>query len=260
MAPSEILITACRRAASALACLACLTLAGPVAAVTIYDPALGLPGPQGWSALSNGLPGTEVISAGHYLLDTTGAGVSSYGRGRVNATPLDTNAGFTLTFDLRVLSESHSSANRAGFSIVMVGSDPTHALELAFWTNEVFTYNYVAADPVKFVHGAGAVFDTTASFQQYTLTVQNQNYVLSAGAGAGAATLITGALKDYTGQGPPYTLPNFLFFGDDTSRGAASVELGAIVLSAVPELPRLPMMLLGLGALALMFKRRQRLR
>ena len=256
MATSEILITTCRRAASALACLACLTLAGPVAAVTIYDPALGLPGPQGWSALSNGLPGTEVISAGHYLLDSTGDGVSSYGRGRVNATPLDTNAGFTLTFDLRVLSESHSSANRAGFSILMVGSDPTHALELAFWTNEVFTYDYVAADADKFVHGAGALLDTTASFQQYTLKVQNQNYVLS----AGAATLITGALKDYRGQGPPYTQPNFLFFGDDTSRGAASVELGAIVLSAVPELPRLPMMLLGLGALALMFKRRQRLR
>ena len=258
MAPREILISACRRAAAALACFACFTLPGPVAAVTIYDPALGLPGPQGWSALSNGLPGTEVISAGHYLLDSTGAGVSSYGRGRVNATPLDTNAGFTLTFDLRVLSESHSSANRAGFSILMVGSDPTHALELAFWTNEVFTYDYVAADADKFVHGAGALLDTTASFQQYTLTVQNQNYVLSAG--AGAATLITGALKDYTGEGSPYTLPNFLFFGDDTSRGTASIELGPIVLSAVPELPRLPMMLLGLGALALMFKRRQRLR
>ena len=81
-----------------------------------------------------------------------------------------------------------------------------------------------------------------------------------AGAGAGAATLITGALKDYTGQGSPYTLPYFLFFGDDTSRGTASIELGPIVLSAAPELPRLPMMLLGLGALALMFKRRQRLR
>ena len=183
-------------------------------------------------------------------------GVSSYGWGRVNATPLDTNVGFTLTFDLRVLAETHSSANRAGLSIVMVGSDPTHALELAFWTNEVFTYNYVAADADKFVHGAGALLDTTASFQQYTLTVQNQNYTLS----AGAATLITGALKDYRGQGPPYTVPNFLFFGDDTSRGAASIELGPVVLSAVPELPRLPMMLLGLGALALMFKRRQRLR
>ena len=55
-------------------------------------------------------------------------------------------------------------------------------------------------------------------------------------------------------------MPNFLFFGDDTSRGAASIELGPVVLIAVPELPRLPMMLLGLGALALMFKRRQRLR
>ncbi len=224
----------------------------PCAALTLYDPALGLPGAQGWAPLIVGAPASESLNAGRYVFNSMGAGVLTDGRGRVSGTALDTSAGFSLTFALRVTAETHSSANRAGFSFVMVGNDPSHSLELAFWTNEVFAYDYVAADPDRFVHGAGALLDTTASFRSYMLTVQNQGYSLS----SGGITLMSGALKDYTAQGLPYTTSNFLFFGDNTSRASAGVELGGVVLSAVPELPVSAFMLLGLGGLALMLKRR----
>lgn len=236
--------------ASALA-----TLLAPASALTLFDPAAGLPSAQGWAPLIVGNAGSDGIVAGRYVLDTTSAGVSTDGRGRVSPFTLDTAAGFSLSFDLRLASESHSSTNRAGFSILLVGSNTTHSLELAFWGSEVFAYDYVAADADRFVHGAGALLDTTASFRHYVLAVQNQLYTLS----SGGSTLLSGALKDYTAQGQPYTTPNFLFFGDDTSRAASSVELGPLVIGAVPEPSLAWMWALGLvGVLGAARSRRAR--
>jgi hypothetical protein len=62
---------------------------------------------------------------------------------------------------------------------------------------------------------------------------------------------LSGSLVDYTGQGLPYTTPNFVFFGDDTSRASANAYLGPLVLaSTVPEPARAWLWLPGLLLLA----------
>lgn len=228
------------------ACLAAALLVGGAAhALSLYDPSTGgLPSSQGWFQLLAGSPGTQSVDGGLYRLDTTVPGADTHGYGRFSPLTLNTAQGFTLDFTLRVAAESHSSSNRAGFSILFVGSSAASSLELAFWGNEVFAYHYDANDPDRFVHGIGATLDT-GPLRNYTLSVSNQQFSLS----SGSSTLFGGSLENYTAQGAPYTLPNFIFFGDNTSRGASSIELAGLALLPVPELPPAALMLLGLGVL-----------
>lgn len=243
-----------------------LAAAGPAAAqsTTLYTAAAGtLPSAQGWTVLSAGAAASQGVSNLAYTLDTTGAGVGIFGNGRLSPVPLDTVAGFDIFFTLRVISESHTSNNRAGFSFLMLGNDPTKALELAFWTNEVWSQDYVPGDPDRFVHGAGAVFATgSGSTVLYALSVRNNAFTLT-GKPLGVTvfpttTLITGTLRDYTAEGFPYTTPNFLFFGDNTTRGAAVVEVGQITITPVPEPAPALLLAAGLAALAWRAQRRSR--
>jgi hypothetical protein len=216
-------------------------LALPAVAQTLYNGALGtLPTAQGWSTLSLGAAGSESMVSGVYQLDTTGAGVVYYGNARISATPLDTATGFTLQFNLKVLAETHTDSSRAGFSVLVTGADPTRALEIAFWTDHVWTYDYNGG----FVHGADVAFDTTAALHSYTLAIANQQYQLS----ANGSLLLSGALKDYTPGGAPYTTPNFIFFGDDTSRGTSITQMASMTLTPVPEPAALALWLAGLAA------------
>jgi hypothetical protein len=158
----------------------------------------------------------------------------------------DTAAGFMLTFNLRIDGSSTSSINRGGFSLVLVGKDPTRSLELAFSANEVFAYDYVAGDPDRFVRGASAGLMANVPYS-YVLTVANDAFNLN----INGQNLLSGGLVDYTGQGLPYTTPNFVFFGDDTSRASANAYLGPLVLtSTVPEPARAWLWLPGLLLLA----------
>jgi hypothetical protein len=220
----------------------------------LYNPSLGLPATQGWLPLVVGTPGTQGIAGNLYQLDTTADINTTHGNGRLSPVVLNTQTGFTLNFSLRVAAENHSSNNRAGFSMLFVGNDPTQSLELAFWNNEVFAYDYVAADPDRFVHGSGAALNTGLAQRSYSLQVANQLYTLK----ADGNTLFSGSLANYTAQGLPYTTPNFLFFGDNTSRGASIVEVGPIILSAVPELGSLSMMALGLAGLVVLRRAQRR--
>lgn len=230
----------------AITFVAALLAMGTAQAVTLYDAAGGgLPSSQGWLPLIAGTPGAESVFGGAYHLDTAGAGVDTHGNGRFSPVTLNTSQGFTLDFTLRVASESHSSSNRAGFSILFVGSSAANSLELAFWGNEVFAYHYDGSDPDRFVHGTGAALDTGAVLRSYSLSVANQQFTLSSGGSA----LFGGSLENYSAQGAPYTLPNFLFFGDNTSRGTSSIELTSLALAPVPELPTAWMLLAGIGLL-----------
>ena len=233
-----------------LAALASLPAQAWPAASLLYNPALGsLPTAQGWAILAAGQPAAVALDNGSLRLDTTGAGVSSFGFGRISPVALDTQAGFDLHWRLQLLSEAHTSPNRSGYTLLMVGAQPGRALELAFWTDHVWAQDHDAGHPDRFVHGADAAFDTTMA-TDYTLSVRQQQFTLS----AGGATLLTGALRDYTAAGLPYTLPNFVFLGDNSARGASVSRLGAVSLSPVPE--PAPALLLALGLAALALRRR----
>ncbi len=233
---------------AAAAVLAITTVMGSSAAlaVTLYDGSLGtLPSAQGWTPLVAGADAAQSVVGGSYRLDTTGAGVAIYGSGRISPVPLNTATGFDLSFTLRLESEAHTTANRAGYSVLFVGANATQSLELGFWANNVWAYDYDAGQSDRFVHGLDAAFDTGVT-HNYTLAVRNQQYTLS----ADGELLLSGVVHDYTPGGPPYTQPNFLYFGDDSSRAVSVSGLAGVSVTAVPEPAPAALLLSGLALLA----------
>ena len=167
---------------------AALVPCGAQASTTLYDPALGTPpSAQGWSPLALGGGASQGVAGGVYALDTTGAGVSIWGNGRVSPVLLDTQAGFDLSFSLQLLGETHTSPNRSGYSLLLVGAQASRALELDFWADHRWAQNYDASQPDRFMHDTGVAFDTTAALTRYTLAVRQQQFTLSAGGLAGLA-------------------------------------------------------------------------
>ena len=238
------------RIVSALACVLVCTGAD---AVSLYDPAQGtLPAAQGWSVLSTGTGATQVVVGARLFTDTQANPATSQFvvyRSPPVGSPLDTVAGFTLSFGLQVASEVHQSNNRAGYSVLVQGVDQSQALELSFWDNEVWAMNYApgGADG-GFVHGNGVALDTTGSFRQYALTVQSNAYTLR----VDGLAVLAGNMTDYPVLGAStlvYGLGNALFFGDNSSRGQSITTLGAINLLPVPEPTSAMLLLAGLGLL-----------
>ncbi len=226
-----------------------LLLAGcalPAAALTIYDPALGLPSAQNWSPVTNGsVGGSQSMVGGLYQLDTTAA---DKGYGNLLSSPLllDDSVGYVVTFDLKVASETHADSTRAGYSVLVLGQIASHAIELAFWTDHIWAYGYNASLGDPFFHGPDVAFDTTASLRTYTLAVAKGQYSLS----VGASTLLSGSLINYAQSGiVPYVIPNLIYFGDDTSRGSSVTQLGLVTL-AVPEPAPAALLAAGLAMLA----------
>ena len=218
-----------------------LLVSAKATATVLYDPALA--GSQNWNyrAFASDLSpqATTSVSGGRLLLDTSPrlmdyAGYFSYDP--LAPTPptlpltLDRNAGFTLSFNAAIVAESHTNANRGGFSFLFVTSDKTKALELAFQAGQIFNYDS------SFVPEHIATRSTVAA-AQYDVSVLGDTWQLS----ADGAQILSGTLVDYTSFPPifgifdPYEQANTIFFGDDTTSASASVSLGAITLSPVPE-------------------------
>lgn len=201
--------------------LAALCTASSAWAASLYNPGLAtLPSAQGWTTAGIG-PYTEALNAGRYEFGTRAMNVTRAGSARARNAALDTLAGFKLDFNLRVVSEAHARADRAGFSFLVTGLDPAHSIELAFWGDHVWAYS------ASFMHGVDAAFDTR-SVHDYALVVANNAYQLR----ADGAALFSGPLVDYRARGAPYNQSGFIFFGDDTSSASAQVAVGAIALQA----------------------------
>src|SRR5262245_3280115 len=95
----------------------------PANAQVLFDAELNtLPKAQGWifaaiGTASNYLTNTAAV------LDTTTSASTYGGWSEIAPTDLNRTNGFSLRFTARVDIEAHSSTNRAGFSVIVLGSD-----------------------------------------------------------------------------------------------------------------------------------------
>ena len=237
-----------------LAGIGCIVWSSSAArAVVLYDgPAGTAPESQGWLAFqSDGGTPTRTTAGGKTTLDTTSAigiraGYSNYNLiFPVNPAfpPLNRTDGFVVSLDMRVLDESHANNNRAGVSLIVLASD-LQGIELAFWQNEVW-----AQSGADFQHAEGTAFNTTAGVITYDVAIQGGGYSVR----ANGNQILAGTVRNYSAFGPPYSLPNFVFLGDNTTSAQGRFEFSR--LAVVPE----PVLLGPLAlAAAVMLARRTR--
>lgn len=218
-------------------------------AAILYDGSLGtLPSSQGWLYGSQPLFGslaTQQVTMNSALLDTTAQRTDRAGYFSVEpffqsirhpaVLPFDRQHGFSLQFDLQVLSENHDPRDdnadgridRAGFAVVAISQD-LWGLELAIFADRVSVYedNRLGAQHA-FTQAEFALWDTTAALTDYRLDVIADRYTLH----ADSQPILQGDLRDYRfAQATPdvYEIPSFLFFGDDTTSADSRVRIGGI--------------------------------
>jgi hypothetical protein len=202
-------------------------------AVLLYDGAAGTaPESQGWLAFQQaGGSASHVTGGGKTTLDTTSAmgiqaGYSNYNL-IIPVNPsfpsLSRTDGFVVSLDMKLLSETHSSNDRSGVSLIVLSND-LQGVELAFWNNEVWVQS--GSD---FHHAEGAAFNTTGASTRYDVAIQGTGYQVF----ASGNPILSGNVRNYSAFGLPYTLPNFVFLGDDTTSAQGSFEFSR--LSVVPE-------------------------
>jgi hypothetical protein len=221
--------------------------------VVLYSPqGATTPADQGFGFIVNppfGAQTTLTGSATGSTLNTSAATGESAGffthnpfNGAVihpGSRPLDRTAGFGLRFDLAVTAESHTTTNRAGFSVIAITSD-ARGIEIGFWTNEIWAYDDDRDGAVKlFTHAEGIAQAPAAmaTVRRYDLVVLGDRYILS----IDGAPALTGRLRDYRafsgpifpifGELDPYEVPNLVFFGDDTSSASSQSTLGAVSIN-----------------------------
>jgi PEP-CTERM motif len=217
--------------------------------VVLYN-GTGLPTNQTWLAFAaNGLTFSQSAQAGGVQLITdfdVSAGYSNYtplGSIRNTQFPiLNRSTGYELSFALTLGSEAHNNLNRAGFSVTLLGSD-SQGIEIGFWQDQVW-----AQSGPLFQRAESANVDTTQP-RNYRLRVEESSYSLF----EGNNLLLNNNLRNYSSSGIlPYSLPNFLFLGDNTSSASATALLGVVTLQtnliAVPEPSSLTLMTM-VGAL-----------
>ena len=206
----------------------------------LYDGALntGLPNAQGFVYLTNPLSGaqaTQVFTTPVTVLDTTPQ-MSDYAGYFAKPTlypPLDRTTGYQVLFTVQIMTETHVSNDRAGFSLLVVSSDK-QGIELGFWGNEVWAQEGGMSQP--FTHAEGATYTTTVDLIEYQLRVLGNSYTLI----ANGQTVLSGPLRDYTLAPPPplpvnpYTTPNLIFLGDDTSSAQARIRFRYAAVSNTP--------------------------
>ncbi len=171
------------------------------ATVTIYDDSLGtLPGAQPWLAYGGtGAASQSVIPTGAQLTTDHNARAGYTNFLQFPSLPaLDRSAGFSLDFELQILSEDHGTDNdRAGFSVIVLSSDNL-GIEIAFWEDKIW-----AQSGPGFTHAEEMSYTTTGGETAYSLQILNSGYSLL----ANGSPILSDALRDYSPFGElPYVL------------------------------------------------------
>ncbi|MDM8530892.1 Calx-beta domain-containing protein [Anaerolineales bacterium HSG25] len=177
-------------------------------------------------------------SGGQTVLSTTG-NIATYA-GYFHSPPtyttvLTRDEGYALRFSAKVNAETHASDDRAGFSVLVVGDD-LMAIELGFWTDQIWAQNSGTSEPptgTLFTHGESVVFNTSTDMITYQLTISGAAYSLN----ANNTNILSGSLRNYQAAllanpvtGIVYNTPNLIFFGDNTPSASANVQIGFIDL------------------------------
>lgn len=226
-----------------------IVAAGTSQAALVYNPLAGtLPSAQGWLTFCLAPACSQSIDVNNNFLFNTQAvsPATQAGHGRLDLA-LNTVTGYQLDWQMQVLGESHLSNQRAGFSLLAVGSDVTQSIEIAFWNDEVWAYQHDTTN--GFTKGTGAAFNTTMGMTDYSLRVQAGGYSVW----ANGNQLFAGLLDNYNTSGlAPYTVANTLFWGDDTSSASASVAMRTMQFGALTHHVPVPgtLWLAALGVLA----------
>ena len=220
-----------------LAITTTVAVAAATATIVLYDGSLntGTPNEQGsFNYFTNpflGALATQTFTNGVTTLDTTPR-MSDYAGYFAKTTlypPLDRVAGYQLSFTTQVLTETHISTDRAGFSVLVLSQD-LKGIELGFWRDEVWAQEG-GTSPQLFTHAEGVPFDTTGDLIPYRLTIKGERYDLA----ANDTTILSGSLRVYTAANlpiNPYLTPNLIFLGDDT--GSAQARIGLAAVSLIP--------------------------
>jgi hypothetical protein len=207
-------------------------LSSAASAQTLYNGALGTtPGAQGWTAVTSG--SVESFSSGATTFDSSSA--NGLQGGYSTFAPLNRTTGFTLSFGLQVLSETHVSNDRAGLSIIAITSD-LQGIELGFWGDRIWAQSGPA-----FTRAEEGLFNTTLALTGYDLRIFGTNYALF----NGATQIVSGPLRNYSSFGLPYNLTNFIFIGDDTTSARGAFRVSSVQLASAPEPGVLGLLLLG---------------
>lgn len=234
------------RPSTTLPCVLLLSILGTASLPTLrgadpavlYEAALGnLPSGQGFLYLTDPLFGArakQTLIDGAAQLDTSAATTDKAGWfshlppfGKHPGQPqLDSEAGFFLSFTVRILAENHANEHRAGFSVIATAAN-LDAIELGFWTDEIW-----AQSGPDFRHAEGTTIDTSTGRIRYDLELRSGRYRLS----ANGQPVLDGNLRRYDSFGLPYTVPEFLFLGDDTTSAQARAELTRVAVGPLPRL------------------------
>lgn len=221
----------------------------PMSTTVLYDGATGaLPGDESQEFVYITDPlfnssATQSAAGGATTLDTTAvtaekAGYFAWRSNNPTVPELDRAQGFRLDFTVEIISENHAGSDRngdgvgdrAGFSVILLADDNL-GIEIAFWEDEIWAQEGGAERPPDgslFTHAEGAAYNTGSGLVPYQLTINGNSYTLA----ANGVTILSGPLRDYTPEGTfPYTQPNFIFLGDNTSAADARVRLSYVTIT-----------------------------
>jgi Domain of unknown function (DUF4347) len=216
----------------------------------LYD-GTTLPNTQGWTGVTTG---STINNAGGVTTVNSSANPALYAGYSRNDQVLNATAGFVLDFQANVLTETLTATadknadgktDRANFSLTLVTSDNTKAIELGFTKTGTGIRIFAQEDGTSQINPSlapDAANPTRQLFTQaegidladpglgnYQLYVKDDRYTLL----LNGTPVLSGKLRNYTaftGAPDPYETANLIAFSDNTTSASGRFSLGNVVL------------------------------
>ena len=100
--------------------------------------------------------------------------------------------------------------------------------------------------PALFTKAETATFNSESAFNDYSLSILGSTYTLF----ADGTPILTGATRNYSAYpNPVYSIPNYIFLGDDTTDAAGSETISSIAVTVPEPVTGTAMILLSAGVL-----------